>query len=75
MDVAGKLNGGLRKIPAWLIYVFGAAYAVWEFWRALNQLGPYLVEPINVLERSYGEVGLKLLVLGLLVTPLRKGQG
>ena len=75
MDVAGKINGGLRKTPAWLIYIIGAAYAVWEFWRALNQLGPYLVEPINVLERSYGEVGLKLLVLGLLVTPLRKWTG
>ncbi|WP_333714848.1 protein-methionine-sulfoxide reductase heme-binding subunit MsrQ [Yoonia sp.] len=75
MDVAGKLNGGLRKVPAWLIYVAGAAYAVWEFWRALNQLGPYLVEPINVLERSYGEIALKLLVLGLLVTPLRKWTG
>jgi sulfoxide reductase heme-binding subunit YedZ len=75
MDLAGKLNGGLRKVPAWLIYVAGAAFAVWEFWRALNQLGPYLVEPINVLERSYGEVALKLLVLGLLVTPLRKWTG
>ncbi len=75
MDIAGKLNGALRKVPAWLIYVAGAAYAVWEFWRALNQLGPYLVEPINVLERTYGEIALKLLVLGLLVTPLRKWAG
>jgi sulfoxide reductase heme-binding subunit YedZ len=75
MDVAGKLNGGLRKVPAWSIYVAGTVFAGWEFWRALNQIGPYLVEPINVLERSYGEVALKLLVLGLLVTPLRKWTG
>jgi sulfoxide reductase heme-binding subunit YedZ len=75
MDVAGKLNGVLRKIPAWTIYIVSAAYAVWQFWLALSQIGPYLVEPINVLERAYGEVGLKLMVLGLLVTPLRKWTG
>lgn len=75
MDVAQTVNGGLRKVPAWTVYIVGAVYAVWHFWQALNQLGPYLVEPINVLERAYGEVGLKLLVLGLLVTPLRKWTG
>jgi len=75
MDLTSKLNGVLRGIPAWTIYIVGAAYAVWQFWLALNQIGPYLVEPINVLERAYGEVGLKLMVLGLLVTPLRKWTG
>ena len=75
MDIAGGINSGLRRVPAWLIYIAGVAYAVWEFWRALNQFGPYLVEPINVLERTYGEVALKLLVLGLMVTPLRKWAG
>lgn len=75
MDVAQTINTGLRKVPAWTIYIVGAIYAVWQFWLALNQIGPYLVEPINVLERAYGEVGLKLLVLGLLVTPLRKWTG
>jgi len=75
MDVVQSLNTGLRRVPAWLIYVGGAAYAVWEFWRALNQLGPYLVEPINVLERTYGEIALILLVAGLVVTPLRNWTG
>ncbi len=75
MDLAGKLNGVLRRIPAWTIYIVGGVYAAWQFWLALNQIGPYLVEPINVLERAYGEVGLKLMVLGLLVTPLRKWAG
>jgi len=72
MQVIQTINGGLRRIPAWTIYTVGAAYAVWEFWRALNQIGPYLVEPINVLERAYGEVALILMVVGLAVTPLRK---
>ena len=75
MDIASKMNGVLRKLPAWTIYIVGAVYAVWEFWRALNQIGPYLVEPINVLERAYGEIALILLVAGLTVTPLRKWTG
>lgn len=75
MSVAQSINGGLRRIPAWTIYIVGAVYAVWEFWRALNQIGPYLVEPINVLERAYGEIALILMVVGLLVTPLRNWTG
>jgi sulfoxide reductase heme-binding subunit YedZ len=75
MAVAQTINGGLRRIPAWTIYIVGAIYVVWQFWLALNQIGPYLVEPINVLERTYGEAGLILLVVGLLVTPLRKWTG
>lgn len=75
MQIPQSINGGLRRIPAWPIYIIGAAYAVWEFWRALSQTGPYLVEPINVLERTYGEVALILLIAGLLVTPLRNYAG
>ena len=75
MAVAQTIYGGLRHIPAWTIYIVGAVYAVWEFWRALNQIGPYLVEPINVLERAYGEIALILMVVGLTVTPLRKWTG
>ena len=75
MDLSQKINAGLRRIPAWTIYIVAFVYAVWEFWRALNQMGPYLVEPINVLERTYGEIALKLLVVGLLVTPLRNWTG
>jgi sulfoxide reductase heme-binding subunit YedZ len=75
MSLAQPINGVLRSVPAWPLYILGAAYAGWEFWRALNQLGPYLVEPINVLERAYGEVALILLVVGLLFTPLRKWTG
>lgn len=75
MQVTQTINGGLRRIPAWTIYIVSAVYAVWEFWRALNQIGPYLVEPINVLERAYGEVALILMVVGLMVTPLRNHLG
>ena len=69
------INGALRKIPAWTIYMACALYAGWQFWLALNQIGPYLSDPINTLERAYGEVGLQLLLLVLLVTPLRNWTG
>lgn len=67
------LNTTLRRIPAWPIYVIGAVWAAWLFY--LGVTGGLGVEPINALEREYGEVGLKLLIIGLAVTPLRKYAG
>lgn len=75
MKMSATINGALRKFPAWPLYIGAAAYTAWEFWRAVTQQGPYLVEPINVLERTYGEIALILLVAGLLVTPLRQWTG
>ena len=71
MDIVGRINSGARKVPAWTIYIVGAAWAVYLFYLAAftSAFGP---EPINALEREYGEIGLKLLVAGLLITPLRK---
>lgn len=63
------INRGTRRVPAWPIYALGAAWAGWLFWLGLTGgLGP---EPINALERRYGEVALQLIIAGLLVTPLR----
>ena len=71
--VINRVNGWLRKVPAWIIYIVGAAYAVWLFYLGLTGgLGP---EPINALEREYGALALKLLIAGLAVTPLRKYAG
>ena len=75
MSVVQPINSAARRVPAWTIYIVGAIYAVRQFWLALNQIGPYLVEPINVLERAYGEAGLIMMVAVLLVTPLRKWTG
>ena len=75
MNIVQPINSGLRRVPAWTIYIVGAAWAGWLFWQAVNGLGPYAVEPINVLERAYGEVALQLMVAGLFVTPLRKWLG
>lgn len=68
-----KLNSTLRRIPAWTIYIVGAAWAAWLFY--LGVTGGLGIEPINALERAYGDIGLKLLVVGLAVTPLRKYTG
>ncbi|MFZ3581171.1 protein-methionine-sulfoxide reductase heme-binding subunit MsrQ [Loktanella sp. DJP18] len=75
MAAVARINGALRRIPAWPLYPLGAGYMAWEFWQALNGLGAYGVEPINVLERQYGEAALILLIAGLAVTPLRTLTG
>ena len=73
MSIANRLNGALRRLPAWLIYVATTIWAAWMFYlAATNQMGP---EPINALEREYGAMGFKLLIAGLAVTPLRNWTG
>lgn len=68
-----SINTALRRVPAFPIYLIGASWAAWLFYLGLTGgLGP---EPINALERRYGEVALQLLVAGLFVTPLRTWTG
>jgi methionine sulfoxide reductase heme-binding subunit len=70
---AQAVNGWLRRIPAWPIYIVCAAWTAWMFWLGLTGgLGP---EPINALEREYGELAIKLVIVGLAVTPLRDLTG
>ena len=64
------INRNARKVPAWLIYVAGFAHIIWLFW--LGETGGLGPEPINALERELGEVGLKLIIAGLAITPLMK---
>lgn len=73
--MTNAINSALRRVPAWTIYIAGFGWAAWLFWQALNGLGAYAVEPINVLERAYGEVALILMVVGLTVTPVRQHLG
>ncbi len=72
MDFADRINGAARRIPTWPIYAAGLLWAAWLFWLGLS--GAW-VEPINTLERQYGDTALKLLVAGLFVTPLRTYAG
>jgi sulfoxide reductase heme-binding subunit YedZ len=68
-----RINQIARKVPAWPLYILSILWAAYLFYLVLT--GGLGVEPINALDREYGEVALKLLVLGLAITPLRKHVG
>ena len=62
------INTGLRKIPTWVLYLILLIPGLLTIAAGLTgNLGP---EPINKLEEELGEFALKLLILGLAVSPL-----
>ena len=73
MSASQRINGILRKIPSWPIYLLGPIPGFWVFWLAVqDRLG---ADPLQVLEHELGERGLQFLVLTLLVTPVRRISG
>lgn len=73
MQIAQKINSGLRRVPTWPVYIVGLLIPVWYFWLAIDgQLG---VEPIKELEHLVGLLALQMLIATLAVTPLRKFTG
>ena len=67
------INGWLRKLPTWPLYVLAPIPGfVIFYWAVTNQLGP---DPLQVLERQLGKWALQMLIITLLVTPLRKWTG
>lgn len=73
MDVAGRLNTALRRLPSWPLYVIAAGWAGWLFY--LGATGGLGVEPIEALEHRYGELALQALILSLAITPLQRLAG
>ncbi len=73
MSLAATLNQALRRVPAWPIYIVGAALPVWLFWRAAA--GALGVDPVKAIEHTLGLWALRLLVAGLAITPLRRLTG
>jgi sulfoxide reductase heme-binding subunit YedZ len=67
------INKTARSIPAWLLYVLLALPAGWFLYLGLT--GGLGAEPIKSLEHELGEFALKLLIVGLCITPLRKHLG
>jgi len=66
---AQTINGALRRVPAWPLYILGVLPGVWFFYLGLtNNLGP---EPIRALERELGRFALQMFVVLLAITPLR----
>lgn len=73
MSIVSLLNRLSRHVPAWPIYIVGALLPVWLFWQAAN--GGLGVDPVKTIEERLGLWGLKLIVAGLCVTPLRRFAG
>ncbi len=73
MSFAAFLNAVAKRIPPWVIYAAAFAWSVWLFYLGLT--GGLGVEPVNALERAYGELALQFLVAGLCITPLRRFLG
>lgn len=69
MTLAQTINGALRRLPVWPIYVVGALPPVWYFYLGLT--GGLGVEPIKEFEHRLGILGLQMLIAVLAVTPLR----
>ena len=72
-EAIANLNGQVRRIPTWPVYVAGFALPVWYLYLGLT--GGLGVEPIKELEHRLGELGLQALILTLAVTPLRRFTG
>lgn len=68
-DLAKSFNRATRRVPPWALYLLAPIPAVWWFYQGLT--GGLGAEPINALERLYGEFALQVLILGLAVTPLK----
>lgn len=68
-----KVNKILRWVPVWVIYGVGLIAPIWLLY--LGATGGLGVEPIKALEHELGELALKLLVIGLAITPLRRYFG
>ncbi|RTL66306.1 MAG: protein-methionine-sulfoxide reductase heme-binding subunit MsrQ [Hyphomicrobiales bacterium] len=55
------------------VYILGALPGVWTFYLGVvDQLG---ADPVAILERTLGLWGLRFLILGLAITPLRRFGG
>jgi len=67
------VNGALRRMPVWPVYVVGALPPLWFLYLGLT--GGLGVEPIKELEHRLGEIGLQALIAALAVTPLRRFTG
>ncbi|MFN6951646.1 MAG: protein-methionine-sulfoxide reductase heme-binding subunit MsrQ [Albidovulum sp.] len=73
MVLADAVNRVIRRVPAWPIYAAGAALPAWLVWTgATGGLG---ADPVKTIERTLGLWALKLIVMGLCITPLRRFAG
>jgi methionine sulfoxide reductase heme-binding subunit len=73
VEMAQAVNGRLRKVPAWPVYLLSALPFLWLVWVGFaDGLG---ADPVKFIERHVGKFGLIFLILGLCVTPVRRFTG
>jgi len=69
MTIVSTINSTTRRVPTWALYIALAVPAVWLTYALFtNQLGS---DPIRTYEHEIGEWALKLIIAGLMITPLR----
>ena len=51
------INAAVRRVPGWVLYIVGAAYAGWLFY--LGATGGLGVEPIEAVEHRYGKIAFQ----------------
>ena len=64
-----RINQLLRKVPTWLVYIVGLIPV--PLFLYLARTGGLGREPIKAFEHELGELALKLIIVGLAITPLR----
>ena len=73
INMLNILNNIVRKVPIWSIYLMLILPSFYYFYIAAT--GTLSIEPIKALEHKLGEFGLKLIILVLAITPLRRHLG
>jgi len=71
--ILDRVNGSLRQLPAWSLYVAGLLPVPWLLY--LAQSGGLGREPIKELEHELGKLALQFFVAVLAVSPLRRQVG
>lgn len=71
--VLQRVHGGLRRVPTWSVYLVLMLPGIWT--AALAFTGGLGADPARTLEHTLGIWGLRLLLAGLAVTPLRQVTG
>lgn len=72
MTVAA-VNGMLRRVPVWAIWLAGMVPLAWVIWLTLT--GGIGVDPVKGIEHRLGKIALWFLAGGLAITPLRRFAG
>ena len=69
MNIVPTINSATRRVPTWVLYTLLSLPALYLTYALFtNQLGS---DPIRAYEREIGQWALKLIMVGLMVTPLR----